>query len=276
MLENNNEISPASSVSSPTSTTTNTSEASILEEPSALSSPEVAGTRPSLGIKRPTEVRGHGQLLPVGAGAVTLHGILQLPEQAHGLVLLAQGIVRTELHPHRSILALANALHERNIATFQVDLFTTEERKIDQETGYFRQNTDIMQQRLIGMADWFLEHTETQNLSIGYFGIDEAGAAALIAAAERPDVVAAVVAAGATLHLAGSYLPTVLAPTLLIAPAQDTTILREQQEILAQLKAEKHAEQIAGVSTLLGDARALAEVARLAGDWFDKRLTTII
>ncbi len=223
---------------------------------------------------------GQGRLIRVGAGAVELDGILTIPENAHGLVILAHGIEEgleedRALPTHRSGIALTNIFNGLDLATFQVDLFNSEERRLNQETGFFRGNTEIMQQRLIGMADWFLEHPETQHFSIGYYGMNEAGAGALIAAAERPDAVAAVVVAGGRVNSARDYLPQVLAPVLFITAALDETAGKAQQDLLDLLKGEKSLEQVQGLDTLAEGSSVVEEVARLAGQWFTRWLVTI-
>src|SRR5579859_6153864 len=120
-------------------------------------------------------------LIRVGAGAVTLDGVISIPANAHGLVILPRGFESDEFRAYLTTIALS--LNQQELATLQVEMFTPEEKNLEGMTDYFGQNTDIMQQRFIAMADWLLEYEETKNLSIGYFGAGPMGAAALIAAA---------------------------------------------------------------------------------------------
>jgi dienelactone hydrolase len=166
--------------------------------------------------------------------------------------------------------------HTSTLATLIIDLFTEEERTLDEETGYFRQNTEIMQQRIIGMADWLLENPETANLSLGYFGSGTGGAAALIAAAERPDVVAAIVAAGTQLESASTVLPRVIAPTLLIAAEKDEAAVKMLQEAKTLLPQQKQLEEVPDASSLFTEKRAANEVALLAVQWFERWLVPIV
>ncbi len=218
---------------------------------------------------------GKGRLVRIAAEAVSLTGILNIPDHAHGLVILAHGIDAAIQNPHQNIIALAESLNKLSLATLQVDLFSSDERALDQRTDYFRQNLDIMQQRLVGTAQWFLENPSTDNLSIGYFGIDEVGAAALIAAAERPDVVAAVVAAGQHANLAQSYIPRVLAPTLLLAAEKDSATTVVNQQLFSSLQSEKQSELIHGASAIFESEQVFNEVTRLVGEWFARWLVTI-
>jgi dienelactone hydrolase len=223
--------------------------------------------------QRETEQKQYdGRLIQIPAGAVDLNGIIFLPPEAKGQVILAYGIETLEENPHQTAIKLAQVFHTHNIATLIVDLFSSEERELDAQTGYFRRNTKVMQQRIIGLAEWLLENPETAHLSPGYFGSGIAGAAALIAAAERPDIPTAVVVAGGPLESARSALPGVLASTLLIAAEKDESTVKSQQEALELLQHNKRLEQIQGVSSLFEDQRSLDEVADLASAWFERWL----
>ncbi len=218
----------------------------------------------------------NGRLIQVGAGAVTLAGLLHLPAEAHGLVILTHGIEGSTESSHQTALTIAQGLFQDNIATLLVDLFTAEEQQLDQGTDYFRFNTSVMEQRISGMAQWLLENDETQHLSIGYFGAGATGAAVLIAAAERPDTVAAIVAAGSMLDTAQDYVRRVLAPTLLIASTQNTQAVAQSQQVLENFPKEKRFEQIeAGNASLFATKDSVTKVAQLASQWFNTHLVTI-
>lgn len=217
-----------------------------------------------------------GRLVQVGAGAVTLTGLLHLPTDAHGMVILTHGIEGSVDGSHQTALTMAQILYQDKLATLLVDLFSAEEQQLDEGTDYFRRNTDVMQQRIAGIAQWLLESDETQHLSVGYFGAGATGAAVLIAAAERPDVVAAVVSAGGYIDQAQDYLRRVLAPTLLIAAKQDTQAVAHDITALESLaNKEKQFEQIEGGEFLFSIKDNVVSVARLASKWFNTHLVTI-
>ena len=222
------------------------------------------------------ESADNGRLIQVGAGAVTLAGLLHLPAEAHGLVILTHGIEGSTESSHQTALAMAQVLFQDNLATLLVDLFTADEQQLDLGTDYFRLNTSVMEQRIAGMAQWLLENDETQHLSIGYFGAGVTGAAVLIAAAERPDVVAAIVAAGGMLDQAEEYLRRVLVPTLLIASTQNTQAVTQSQQALESFPKEKHFEEVdAGNMSLFATKESVTKVAQLASQWFNEHLVTI-
>ncbi len=136
-----------------------------------------------------------------------------------------------------------------------------------------------MQQRLIGIADWLLQNQETENFSIGCFGSGACGAAALIAAAHRPDAIRAVVSAAGRLDLAQQYLSRITIPTLLLAPENDTSAVQMNQQALEQLKSpttNKQFEKIQGVDSLSETSNALEEVARVTSAWFGRWLIPIV
>lgn len=211
----------------------------------------------------------NGQLVPVEAGAVNLMGLLHIPTQAHGIVILAHGIDAVETMTHQHALTIAQAFFQRGLATLVVDLFTTEEHQLDAVSNFFRTNTDIMQQRILGLAQWLSENEPTHTFSIGYLAMGTTAAAAMIAAAERPDLVAAVVAIDSQLSVVQDHLQRILAPTLLIATSGDQGTSTAHQNALAQIAAEKRFEQVTEHPI------NLTRIATLAGPWFSQHLTLI-
>ena len=125
------------------------------------------------------------RLVQVAAGALFLDGHLTIPENARGIVLFPYAIENEQRVSYTA--SLAWLFNEQGIATILVDLLTPEEKALDKETGFFRENVNVLHQRIIGIANWLIETPETQNLRICYFGVGVTGAAVLIAAAERPD-----------------------------------------------------------------------------------------
>ena len=218
----------------------------------------------------------NGRLIEVAAGAVTLPALFHVPTHPRGIVVLTHGIEGSADGSHASALAIASQLHQASLATLVVDLFSPGEQQLDEGTGYFKQNTSIMEQRIIGLSEWTQDNIVTSNLSLGYFGAGVAGAAVLIAAAERPDVVKAVVAASARLDLVENSLRRILAPTMLIAAQQDTNAVQQNQQALEGLTQPTRFEQIAGVNALFSSQDSIGRIAQLAGEWFAQHLEPIV
>lgn len=227
-------------------------------------------------IENSENAQGNGRLIEVPAGAVILAGNLRIPENAHGMVLLAHGSRNTsDGHYNKNFAPLFQA---SGLATLLVDLISEEEDVLDKETGFFRDNASILSQRILGIASWLTENAETQKYSIGYFGVGIVGTAALIAAAERPDIIHAVVSCGGRLDGAQWYLSSVQAPTLLITGEQDSRGVALSQGALSRLSTplavDKKVEIIAGAAQLL--PYKLADVAHLANEWFVRHLVAIM
>ncbi|HVB23796.1 MAG TPA: hydrolase [Ktedonobacteraceae bacterium] len=227
-------------------------------------------------IENTENAQENGRLIAVPAGAVILTGNLRIPANAHGIVLLAHGSRNTsDGHYNKNFAPL---FHESGLATLLVDLISEEEDLLDKETGFFRNNTSILSQRILGVAIGLTENAETQKYSIGYFGVGIVGTAALMAAAERPDMIHAVVSCGGRLEGVQRYLPSVQAPTLLIVGEQDTRGVALSQEALARLSTplavDKKVEIVAGATQLL--PYKLADVAHLANEWFVRHLVAIL
>ncbi|GAC1310809.1 MAG: dienelactone hydrolase family protein [Ktedonobacteraceae bacterium] len=220
------------------------------------------------------------QTVQVGAGALSLAGLLHIPAQAHGVVLLAQGSKHVESMNYVS--SMAEAFHGAGLATLSVHLLTEDEEALDNETQFFRYNSGILSQRIIGIADWLAEMPATQNFVIGYFGTGSTGAAACNAAAERPDIVHAVVTANGRIDLAQSALERVLTAVLLIAAEDNTGMVDMNREALEHIQtpiaANKRLETIAGDASMnmLDTPEMLHKVIELAGQWFSCHLVPIV
>jgi dienelactone hydrolase len=207
----------------------------------------------------------------VSAGSVRLQGDLVLPEGARGLVLFAHGSGSGRHSPRNRYVA--GVLHERALGTLLIDLLTLEEEREDASTGHLRFDIPLLAKRLVGATDWLLVEAGTARLKIGYFGASTGGGAALVAAAERPEAVAAVVSRGGRPDLAGEALPRVQAPTLLIVGGNDGPVIQMNRSAFAQMRAVKKLEIVPGASHLFEEPGTLEEVARLAADWFGKYLS---
>jgi len=167
---------------------------------------------------------------------------------------------------------VAQVLQDAGLATLLIDLLTPDEEQVDMRTGHLRFDIGLLAERLVGATDWLTQQPNTQNLRVGYFGASTGAGAALVAAAERPDVVAAVVSRGGRPDLAGPALARVQAPTLLIVGGNDVPVISMNDEAMAQLRAEKQLVIVPGATHLFEEPGALEEVARLARDWFLQHL----
>ena len=219
---------------------------------------------------RPAEPGGEERLVRVAAGPVMLEGNLSLPEGARGIVLFAHGSGSSRHSPRNRYVA--QILNEAKLATLLVDLLTPDEEAIDLRTAHLRFDIGLLAERLVGVTDWLTQYPDTRELRIGYFGASTGAAAALVAAAQRPDAVDAVVSRGGRPDLAGPALALVRAPTLLIVGGNDFEVVELNRRALALLRCEKRLEIVPGATHLFEEPGALEVVARLAREWFERYL----
>jgi len=211
-----------------------------------------------------------GGLVRVPAAGAMLEGNLAIPPRASGIVLFAHGSGSSRHSPRNR--AVARALNEGGLATLLVDLLTPAEESVDEQTGQLRFDIGLLADRLVDAADWLTANEETRSLPIGLFGASTGGGAALVAAAQRPNTVRAVVSRGGRPDLAGAALSRVRAPTLMIVGGQDYPVIELNREAFERLRCEKKLEIVPGATHLFEEPGALEEVARLARDWFRRFL----
>jgi pimeloyl-ACP methyl ester carboxylesterase len=152
------------------------------------------------------------------------------------------------------------------------DLLTAAEEKVDDRTAALRFDIDMLSDRLVKILDWTGGHEPIAGLAAGVFGASTGAAAALNAAALRPERVRAVVSRGGRPDLA-TRLEQVKAPTLLIVGGDDTLVLDLNAKACDLLLCEKQLEVIPGATHLFEEPGTLEAVASAAGDWFLRHLT---
>ena len=210
--------------------------------------------------------------LSVRISPTGLPGDLVVPERATGVVLFAHGSGSSRHSPrNRHVAAI---LQQGGFATLLLDLLTEAEERGDRETSRFRFSIGLLSERLLEATDWLPREPAARNLSIGYFGASTGAAAALVAAAERPSAVRAVVSRGGRPDLAGSALPRVQAPALLIVGGDDRQVIELNRQALAELQCEKRLSIVPGATHLFEEPGTLEEVSKLALDWFVQHLNS--
>ena len=212
------------------------------------------------------------KLIRIGAGRVGLEGSLAIPESAAGIVVFAHGSGSSRHSPRNRFVA--ESLRRKGLGTLLIDLLTEEEENVDVRTRHLRFDIDLLAGRLVAAANWLSRQDATRHLRLGLFGASTGGGAALVAAAERPDLVGAVVSRGGRPDLAGTALAHVTAPTLLIVGGEDDVVVDLNRAALIQMRCEVKLEIIPGATHLFEEPGALARVADLAGAWFSRHLST--
>jgi dienelactone hydrolase len=219
-----------------------------------------------------THDAGRELLVHVEAAGVTLEGNLTVPDRARGVVLFAHGSGSSRHSPRNR--HVAGTLNDAGLATLLLDLLTADEEAIDAYTARYRFDIDLLARRLVGAVDWLDRAEETAGMAVGCFGASTGSAGALIAAAERPRAVRAVVSRGGRPDLAGDALPRVQAPTLLIVGGEDFPVIELNQEAFNRMQVEtKELHVVPGATHLFEEPGTLEQVAELAAEWFGRYLT---
>ena len=208
----------------------------------------------------------------IPAGQVFLGGQLSVPPKAQGIVIFAHGSGSSRFSP-RNIL-VADELREAGLGTLLFDLLTPEEEEIDERTMELRFNIGLLTSRLVAVTDWIKQQKTTQKLKIGYFGASTGAAAALAAAAERPNMVEAVVSRGGRPDMAGAALPKVKAPTLLIVGGNDFQVIELNRQASMYLRSIKELKIVPHATHLFEEPGTLEEVSQLASHWFSKYMVS--
>ena len=207
----------------------------------------------------------------IPAGRAVLSGNLTIPENAIALVLFAHGSGSSRHSPRNQFVA--RTLNRAGLGTLLFDLLTPEEEALDIYTREHRFNIGLLAERLVHATNWARQQDQTRDLRIGYFGSSTGGAAALVAAAELPQDVGAVVSRGGRPDLAGDALSKVQAPTLLIVGSNDHIVIELNEMARDQMRCEVKLEIIPGATHLFEEPGALEQIAKLASDWFSLHLT---
>src|SRR5437762_3201077 len=208
----------------------------------------------------------------IQAGRATLDGNLTIVDGATALVLFAHGSGSGRHSPRNQFVA--RTLNKAGLATLLFDLLTPDEELIDVRTAELRFNIGLLAERLVHATRWAEKEQQTRDLRIGYFGSSTGGAAALVAAAEIPQDVGAVVSRGGRPDLAGEALPKVQAPTLLIVGGNDDIVIELNEQARDQMRCEVKLEIIPGATHLFEEPGTLEKVAELASDWFVRHIGT--
>jgi dienelactone hydrolase len=207
----------------------------------------------------------------VQAGEVPLGGNLVIPDSANGLVVFVHGSGSSRFSPRNQYVA--RVMNEGGLGTLLFDLLTAEENEIDMRTRELRFDIDLLSKRITAALDWLIGQESVSGLRIGLFGSSTGAAAALIAAAERPEQVSTVVSRGGRPDLAMKALPRVKAPTLMLVGGLDYPVIEMNRTAADAMLAPSQIEIVEGATHLFEEPGKLEQVAARARDWFLEYLT---
>jgi putative phosphoribosyl transferase len=202
----------------------------------------------------------------VRAGGADLQGDLTVTDAPRGLVVFAHGSGSSRRSPRNRFVA--EELRRAGLATLLMDLLTPDEEAEDARTRRLRFDVEMLGERVVAALDWLGARDDVAELAVGAFGASTGAAAARIAAAQRPERVAAVVSRGGRPDLAGAALELVRAPTLLLVGDRDTQVVDLNRQAMARMRAPTQLDLVAGASHLFEEPGTLERVADLAAQWF--------
>jgi putative phosphoribosyl transferase len=206
----------------------------------------------------------------VEVGDAAIDGDLHVPDGASGLVIFAHGSGSSRFSGRNR--AVASVLEGSRFGTFLLDLLTRDEETVDDRTREYRFDIDLLGRRVVAATDWAQSRPDLGRLPVALFGASTGAAAALMAAAARPDIVRAVISRGGRPDLAEAALPNVQAPTLLIVGGDHEPVIEMNREAMRRMTAPMELKIIPEATHLFEERGALEEVARLATEWCQRYL----
>jgi putative phosphoribosyl transferase len=207
----------------------------------------------------------------VSVGNVGLEGFLTVPNNAKGLVIFAHGSGSGRHSPRNRWVA--QQLERNGLGTLLFDLLTREEEAIDLATHNLRFDISFLAKRMVGAIDWARANPMLRELGLGLFGASTGAAAALVAAAHRPQAVRAVVSRGGRADLAGDALALVRAPTLLLVGELDVAVIGLNRTAQHRMSAPSRIEIVRGAGHLFEEVGTLEQVALRASRFFETHLS---
>ena len=200
---------------------------------------------------------------------VRLAADLTVPTSAIGWVVFAHGSGSSRRSPRN--IEVATALNQAQIATLLFDLLTRDE-EVDRQNVF---DIELLTRRLVAATRWLSARPAAGDLPIGCFGASTGAAAALLAASELGDEIAAVVSRGGRPDLAWHGLAQVRAPTLLIVGSADRVVLDLNEAAAAQLTCPHELAIVPGATHLFEEPGALERAVELATAWFTEQFSAL-
>ncbi|MFW7381329.1 MAG: dienelactone hydrolase family protein [Oligoflexus sp.] len=201
---------------------------------------------------------------------IELYCDITIPIDCKGVVIFAHGSGSGRHSPRNQYTAAV--FQSSGFASLLIDLLTKEEAEIDEETAQYRFDIDLLADRLVKTIDWLKHFEPLRAVPIALYGGSTGAAAAMIAAAKKPQEVFSLISRGGRVDLAQDYVQQIKAPTLFIIGANDHTIRSLTPSIFAALSAKKETRIIPHAGHLFEEPGALKEVSLISCDWLERSL----
>lgn len=208
----------------------------------------------------------------IDAAGTGLSGDFAISPTTRGLVVFVHGSGSSRTSPRNRYVA--SALGDAGLGTLLFDLLTREEEHSERVTRHLRFDIGLLAKRVTSTLQWLGRRPDLRDVPIGLFGASTGAAAALVAAAQMPELVSAVVSRGGRPDLAGGALSIVQAPTLLVVGADDRDVLALNRDALARLRCPRALHVVEGAGHLFEEPGALDDVIEVTTRWFQDHLVT--
>lgn len=206
------------------------------------------------------------QEITIPVGTSHIKGDLKIVPNSKSLVIFAHGSGSSRLSKRNQFVA--EILNQADISTFLFDLLTPQEDAIDQHTREFRFDIPLLAERLVLVTHWLQKNQNITSTKLGYFGASTGAAAALIAAAQLPGYISAIVSRGGRPDFAGTFLSLVQSPTLLIVGELDHEVITLNETAYKKLHCIKEISIIPDATHLFEEEGTLKKASLVARDWF--------
>lgn len=204
----------------------------------------------------------------IPAGEAELSGILSLPENPCGVVLVAEDQSVGPFSGRRE--RLAARLRTAGLGTLTIDLLSKDEAALHRPA---RDVVSLMAERLLEVTRWM--RASYYGLPVGYLGAGAAGAAALEAASQAPHLIEAVVCLSGLPVISRDTLEEVRSPTLWLLGADDPGKHQACRVAFDHLACAKAMELVPGAGDRFEEGSTLDRAANAARHWFVRHLAGI-
>jgi dienelactone hydrolase len=210
------------------------------------------------------------QMVSVPADRVTLAGEFVVPASSRATAVLAHGLHASSQDPH--VRSVADELHKAGFGTLAVDLFSeTEGRRIERIEG---QPVDLamLGRRLVAAVDWVTIQPDARGLPLILCGSGAEAAVALLAAADLPERVCAVVSCDGQPALAGDALERVRVPVLFVVDDREPQSLVAHQAAARRLAGPHAVREVPGLTRRFAEPGVLQRTVDVIRQWCDELL----
>jgi putative phosphoribosyl transferase len=198
----------------------------------------------------------------VPASRCSLGGLLYVPANPRAAVIIAQpsGISRLSRRERFVAASLARA----GFTTLLIDLLTEEEDEVREGA---HADVPLLADRLLCASRWLSTTGGADALPLGYFGVGNGSAAALVATAIEPNRVLALVSRGGRPDYAGASLLLTRVPSLFIVNGNDPHELAANRAACG-LTPHRRMDVVPSVGGEFLEGEALDRVTTLSAAWF--------